>query len=102
MTEIVRNNLAGMAILPVLAIVMAMYVTASLVWGDRGVMAYMDLQRTHLNMVQSLQSLSQQRVHLEGEIRFLRDNNLKTDRLEEEARQNLKVVADDEVVIMRD
>lgn len=83
------------------SLVFAIYTSVSLIWGDRGVLAYMDLKRNYLGLQQVADTLADQRTLMEQEVRFLRNNNLDVDRLEEEARQSLKVIADDEVVIMR-
>ena len=64
--------------------------------------AYADYQRQVSETQIVLDGLSKRRVILEREVQYLRSSNLDVDRLEEEARQTLSLVAEDELVLMRD
>ena len=86
----------------VLVFASAIYMLFSCVFGDRGWLSYMDLQRNYTGLEQTVNAIVEKRSFIEGEVRVLRDDNLDMDLLETEARQTLKLVADDEVVVMRD
>ena len=91
---------AGGVIGPVIGICVAGYFAVHAVQGERGVKAWIDLQRkVELTRVESSR-ISAEKTELEKRVALLRPDSLDPDMLEERARLMLNFGRKDEMVIM--
>lgn len=85
---------------PVFAISVFGYFAYHSVQGDRGIIAWLQLEQQVEIAQASLEKVSRDRSALEHRARLLRPDNLDPDMLDERARQVLSVVRPDEIVIL--
>jgi cell division protein FtsB len=84
---------------PVVIVAMMIYFTYHIFQGDRGVLAWIRLDKKLQEQEATLSSLSQQKEYLEREAYLLRPDSLDIDLLEEKSRQLLNFAHADEVVV---
>lgn len=87
---------------PVVIVAMMTYFTYHIFQGDRGVLAWIRLDKKLQEQESTLSSLSQQKECLEREAYLLRPDSLDIDLLEEKSRQLLNFAHADEVVVQGD
>ena len=102
MTEIVSGRLFRFNKTLGLFTLLSLFFFAQLVTGKNGLFAFVDFQRQVSETQVVLADLTEKRTALKREVRSLRSDNLDVDRLEEQARLSLSLVAEDELVLMRD
>ena len=102
MTEMVSGRLFRFNKILGLFTLLSLFFFAQLITGKNGLFAFVDFQRQVAEKQTVLTDLTEQRKALQQEVHYLRSDNLDVDRLEEEARLSLSLVAEDELVLMRD
>lgn len=85
---------------PVLAIAVFSYFAYHSVQGDRGLIAWLQLEQQVEIAEATLEKVSRERGALEHRARLLRPDNLDPDMLDERARQVLSIARPDEIVIL--
>ena len=78
----------------------ALYFIFHLVTGERGLLAYMAIQRELNDATAILADLETARLELERDVVLLHDTPIDVDMLEERARIELGFVRDDEMIIL--
>jgi len=84
---------------PVVIVAMMIYFTYHIFQGDRGVLAWIRLDKKLQEQEATLSSLLQEKEYLEREAYLLRPDSLDVDLLEEKSRQLLNFAHADEVVV---
>lgn len=94
MTERLRH-----IVFPVVIVTMMVYFTYHIFQGQRGVLAWIRLDKKLKEQEITLNALTKEKEHLEKEAYLLRPDSLDIDLLEEKARQVLNFAHNDEVVV---
>ena len=102
MTEIVSGSLFRFNKILGVCILLSLFFFTQLITGKNGLFAFFDFKRQVNETQIVLTDLTNKRFELQREVRSLRSDSLDVDRLEEEARLSLSLVAEDELVLMRD
>jgi cell division protein FtsB len=89
-------------VFPVVIVAMMVYFTYHIFQGQRGVLAWIRLDKKLKEEEVVLNSLTQEKENLEREAYLLRPDSLDLDLLEEKARQVLNFAHSDEVVVQGD
>ncbi len=92
---------SGQAIAPLLGLMAVTYFAYHTVQGDRGLLAWWQLNREIHSAETTLASLQAERDGLERRARLLRPDHLDPDMLEERARLMLDLGRDDDVIVFR-
>lgn len=94
-------RLTQKAIGPFLVLSVIGYFLYHFIQGDRGVLAWMQLQKRLTSSLEHLACLKSEREALEEKVKALHPESLNSDLLDQEVRQKLGHVHPDEIVIIK-
>ena len=89
------------ALFPAFCTVVIAYFAYHLINGNRGLIAWQQLQLEVVELQSELDAMRQERAHLEQRIALLQPDNLDPDMLDQRAREILNLAHPDEIVILR-
>ena len=95
------NRLSQKAIAPFLALSVVGYFIYHSIQGDRGILAWVQLQERLTQTVLKLNTTIKERQELEEKVQALRPESINRDLLDQQVRLQLGYVHPDEVVILR-
>ena len=93
-SKITRNK-----VITTILVIMIMYFSFYLFFGQYGFIQYTQLKRESSVKKQSLEEINSKNDTLESKIHSLNSSNIDKDLLEEQVRENLGYVAEDEIII---
>ncbi|MBS0271488.1 MAG: septum formation initiator family protein [Proteobacteria bacterium] len=95
------QRLSQKAIAPFIVLSVLGYFVYHSVQGDRGILAWMQLQERFLKIQSELIELTQVREELEEKVQGLQPESIKRDLLDQQVRLQLGYIRPDEVVILK-
>ncbi len=99
----IRNfqRLSQKALAPSVGLAVMGYFIYHSIQGDRGMLAWLQLQERLLHVENQLKEIIQERQFLEEKVRDLRPENINRDLLDQQVRLQLGYTHPDEVIILR-
>ncbi|HUX79621.1 MAG TPA: septum formation initiator family protein [Alphaproteobacteria bacterium] len=95
------QRLSQKALAPFMVFAIMAYFTYHSIQGDRGILAWMQLQERLLHIQSVLKEITQTRQELEEKVRDLRPESINRDLLDQQVRLQLGYTRPDEIVILR-
>lgn len=94
------QRLSQKALAPFMVLSILGYFIYHSIQGERGILAWMQLQERFLKLQRELGTIAQEREDLEEKVQGLRPESIKRDLLDQQVRLQLGYVRPDEVVIL--
>jgi cell division protein FtsB len=82
-----------------LVIMLFGYIIFHIIYGDRGIISFMQYNKKYKQTLSELESIKLERQKLQSKVGLMKTDSIDLDMLEEQAKRNLSLTKDNEVIL---